>query len=112
MQGDHSEAIRHLQEARRPAGNSLYLLGALGHIYAQTGLHEHAREILHLLVERSRTQFISSALMAQACAGLLDYETALAWLGRAVQERTAAAFTFDVDPDSTSFDRCPDFARR
>ncbi len=96
--GLHREAIDHCVAAARLSGDSPQALGALAYAYARGAETEKAEEILGLLVEISKTKYVSAAIMAEACLGLEQLDHAMEWLLAAVQERTAAILRLRVDP--------------
>jgi TolB-like protein/tetratricopeptide (TPR) repeat protein len=97
-QGRHDAAILHLQEAQRFSDGSPSALGALGYIYAKTGREQDARTILRQLTETSKSRYVSPVISAEICTGLGQYADTLEWLEQAVQQRSGALFTFNVDP--------------
>ena len=80
--GPYMERIRRNFDITPPS-----VVGLLGHLYAIAGRHDDARAILSKLLDRRETQFIPASALAYIYLGLEDYESTLAWLEVAYEER-------------------------
>jgi tetratricopeptide (TPR) repeat protein len=88
----YPEAIAQFKKAvdATPKDNIMYtfLLGVLGHAYASSGNKRDAQAVLGTLLERSRQSYAWPFDIALIYTALGDKETALAWLDKAVTERS------------------------
>ncbi len=86
--GRADDAVVELERARAESGDAALALGMLGHVYGRVGRTEDARGILAQLEHKGRNGYVSPFWNAFVCAGLRDAEQTLAWLGRALEERS------------------------
>ncbi len=71
---------------------------ALGYIYGIVGEHDKAREVLDYLLEKSRSQFVSPAMIAYVYLGLGDSDRALDLLEETFIGRGGRLIYLQVDP--------------
>lgn len=109
--GMHQEAIDHLVLAEQYSGENPQALGALGFVYGQSGDGGKAREILARLVALSEGRYVSAAIMADVCVGLRQADQTLAWVEKALVERSAAIPRLRVDARYDWLRRDPRFER-
>ena len=69
----------------------------LGYLYGLAGREEAAREILRRLDDLSKIRYVSPTIRAEVLTGLGQYDDAVRWLSKALDERNAALFAFRVD---------------
>ena len=70
----------------------------MGYVFAKSGEHQKAHEILNELEKRSNQEHVPALSFAQIYAGLGDSEQALAWLEKAYNERSVWITFSKVDP--------------
>jgi len=95
--GRLEESVEHLIEVRRLSNESPHALGMLGYLYGLAGREEAAREILRRLDDLSKIRYVSPTIRAEVLTGLRQYDDAVRWLSKALDERNAALFAFRVD---------------
>jgi serine/threonine protein kinase/tetratricopeptide (TPR) repeat protein len=95
--GKHEEAIRVAEEMVQLTGRSNNL-GFLGSVYAAAGRIEEARKLLEELKERNQKTHVESGSFASIYLHLGEFETAIDWLEKMVDERDASFFLIGVDP--------------
>jgi len=95
--GRLEESVEHVIEVRRLSDESPHALGALGYLYGLAGREEGAREILRRLDDLSKIRYVSPTIQAEVLTGLRQYDDAVRWLSKALDERNAALFAFRVD---------------
>ncbi len=88
LTGEHSQAIRVLEESakRAPANPSFY--GQLAYVYGKAGQPDRAREVLAALELMSRSRFVAAVNPCYAYLGLGDRKMALHYLAQACEERS------------------------
>ena len=95
-QARFDEAIAEFQKAQQ-LDNNPYILGRLGHAYAQSGKRAEALKVLEELKGLSEKRYVSPENLAFLYVGLGDRNQALDWLQRALEDRSFALF-FLYDP--------------
>ena len=93
LSGRKDEGLAELQEAVAISPGNTMWLGQLGQAHAMAGNTAKAREILKQLEERAQTAYVSPYHFAYVYTGLGDFDRAMDWLERAVEERTGPAFS-------------------
>ncbi|MFI5095239.1 MAG: protein kinase [Candidatus Acidiferrales bacterium] len=68
--------------------NPFFFLPSLGHAYALAGRRSDAEQVLHTLLERAKTNYVSPFDIATIYAALGDKDAAFAWLDKAVVDRS------------------------
>lgn len=96
--GKFDEAALNFRRATEIAGRGWLFLGALGHCYAVAGERALALELLHELEEQQRERYVSAHNIMLVHLGLGDVDTALQWLERSAEERSAALWHARVEP--------------
>jgi len=95
----------------RPQLAANYEGSILGYAAAVCGQHAAARQILEQMLARTRRgQYRSPAVIASVYVGLGDKDQALAWLNRAVDDRTWTMFLLRVEPTLDPLRSDPRFA--
>jgi len=110
MLGRHDEALRSLERATTYGGEVPLMRAHLAHGLALAGRHGEARRILDELGEQSRARYVSAYLVALVHIALGGTEEALAWLGRAVDERAHFLVFMDHEPKLDPLRGDPRFA--
>jgi TolB-like protein/Flp pilus assembly protein TadD len=90
-QGRFAEAIAEFQKARK-LDNNPFILGRLGHAYAQTGNKEQAMQTLDELKALAGKRYVPPESVACVYIGLGERNQALDWLQRAWEDRSFALF--------------------
>jgi serine/threonine protein kinase/tetratricopeptide (TPR) repeat protein len=96
--GKHEEAIRATEKAVQLTGRSNQNLGYLGLVYAAVGRIEEARKLLEELKARDQKTYVQPCCFAWIYLSLGEFETAIDWLERMVDEQDANFFYIGVDP--------------
>jgi TolB-like protein/tetratricopeptide (TPR) repeat protein/predicted Ser/Thr protein kinase len=92
--GRIEEALEHSEKVVEMTGRSPWTLTALAAGYARAGQSVRAETLLHEVLERSATQYVSPGAIGHVYLALGQVEPALDWLERAVEERTNAVAYF------------------
>jgi serine/threonine-protein kinase len=104
--GRYEEAISSLQKGAEVAGFIPSILGAMGQAYALQGNERKARGSLTELERlQASSGYIPATCFAVIYTGLQEYERAVEWLRRGVEERHLSVPTASVHP---AFDRLRD----
>jgi serine/threonine-protein kinase len=90
-QGRFAEAIAEFQKARK-LDNNPFILGRLGHAYAQTGNKDQAMQTLDELKALAGKRYVPPESVACVYIGLGERNQALDWLQRAWEDRSFALF--------------------
>jgi len=98
QKGEHQQAIAELQKALQLSEEDTYATGLLGQAYARAGQRNEAFRIRDTLVQQAKQQYVSGYAFAAVCTGLGDKDQALAWLGKAYEERSAWLHYAKVEP--------------
>ncbi len=96
--GDHSQAIRELQQARKLSAAGTEALSFLGFAYAAAGKTDEARQALAELNDESRHEHVPPYHLAIVHAGLGEKEKAFEYLERAFEKHSVDLFTLKVEP--------------
>jgi tetratricopeptide (TPR) repeat protein len=97
QKGMRSEALDSLTQATK-LSKSLNLLASLGHAQGLFGQPAPARQVLTVLEDRSRKNYVPSYYFAIVHTGLGDKERAFEWLEKAYQERSTVLAYLRIDP--------------
>jgi Tfp pilus assembly protein PilF len=106
--GQTLRAIPEYQKAVEYSGNDSDPTASLAYAYARTGKRAEAEKILRDLLERSRTSYVSSYMIATIYAGLGNKDRAFEYLEKAYDERSADLSYFlkaDLRMDTLRSDR-------
>jgi TolB-like protein/Tfp pilus assembly protein PilF/predicted ATPase/class 3 adenylate cyclase len=109
QRGDFVSAIAIIEKARQAASDP-FTLSTAGYVYAKSGNHRKALEILNEFELRSNQEYVPALNFAQICAGLGNHEQALAWLEKARDERAVWMPFLKVDLKFDSLRSDPRFA--
>ena len=118
QKGDYSKAIELYEKGLELAGEMPNLLGALGQAYAPAGQTERARELLRKIeeisIERQRTGVsrgpaVPATAFAIVHLGLGEYDRALEWLERGMDQRLMPLSALKVHPVYTPLRAEPRF---
>ena len=93
LSGKKDEGLAELEEAVAISPGNTMWLGQLGQAHAMAGNTVKAREILKELEERARAAYVSPYHFAYVYTGLGEFDRAMDWLERAVEQRTGPAFS-------------------
>jgi TolB-like protein/tetratricopeptide (TPR) repeat protein len=96
--GRHSEAITALKDAVRCSSNNPVMLAGFGHALASSQDRKEALKVARELGRLRGDKGLFAYEIGLIHAALHDDETALAWLARAVQERSGWIAYVRVDP--------------
>ncbi len=108
--GMFDEAIAELETAVALSGESTLALAMLGHGLASAGRTEQALQILERLRQRSSQQYVPSYWIAVVQNGLKDRDQVIAWMRKALEERSSWLAWTNVEPRFDWIRRDPDFA--
>ena len=86
------------------------LMALLGHLYAVTGRHAAAHEIISQLQQMSSNRYVPSVYIALIYVGLGDNAQAFAWLDKAYDERCEYLIYLRTDPMAEPLRSDPRFA--
>jgi TolB-like protein/Tfp pilus assembly protein PilF len=100
--GDLSHALPELQEARKIETDTPWPLAELGHAYAASGKKSEAEQTLKELKNWSQVAYVPAYSFAETYVGLGENEQALAWLRKAVKDRSMLLTFLKVDPEFDS----------
>ena len=103
------EAIAELESAVNLSGGSPVFRASLAHAYAVSGRRTQALKLVDDLNELRKQRYVSSYDMALAVSGLADKHQTLAWLQRAVEERSPRALFLKVEPRLSALRSDPGF---
>lgn len=109
QKGMLAEAVSELEKAAALEGNSARILGELGNAYAMAGNKTKAREILGMILDRSRHGLSVNYPVASIYYGLGDKERAFESLEQAYQQGEIGIRYLKIDPAWQSIrsdDRC------
>jgi adenylate cyclase len=95
--GLFEESLEEAELAIALSNRSVFILDDLGYIYARAGRKADAQKVLDELESLSTETYVPSFGRAVIYAGLQDADNALAWLGKAYEERSFLAWTM-VNP--------------
>jgi TolB-like protein/Flp pilus assembly protein TadD len=98
QQGRLNDAVQELEMAVPLLGSSQAALASLGRAYAKLGRLEETEQILSRLKGLAAERRVAAASMAVVYVGLEDYEQAMDWLGRAVENRSSWLVLAKVEP--------------
>lgn len=96
--GMYAEAISELETAVRLSGEGTLALAMLGHGLASAGRKDDALGILARLKDRSKTRYVPSYWISVIYNGLEDRDQVLAWLRKALEERSSWLVWVRVEP--------------
>jgi len=96
--GHYEEALAALQNALALVKQNADIEAELGHALAVGNKRAEAQRVLDQLLAISKQRFVSSYDLATIYVGLGDREKALAWLDKAVEERSDLLVYVEVDP--------------
>jgi TolB-like protein/Tfp pilus assembly protein PilF len=108
--GMFGEAIAELEIAVKLSGESTIALAMLGHGLASAGRTEEAMQILEKLKEKSQSQYVPSYWIAVLYNGFKDREQVIAWLRKALEERSSWLVWSNVEPRFAWLRDDPEFA--
>lgn len=108
MRGDEEEAIRAIQRAIDIAGPAPIFLGAMAHVYGQSGRMAEGERLLEQLHALARQRYVSPYSITTALTGLGRIGEALDALEASLEEHNAWLWFLPVDP---RFDRLRGEAR-
>ena len=87
LMGRFEDAIAEYDRAIKSSGGNPFMLGALGHAYAVSGVREKALDLAHQLEELSAQGHVLSWEIAEVYVGLGDWDRAFEWLESSYTER-------------------------
>lgn len=94
----YAQALAVFARAREVAGANPLAVSGLGHAYAVAGKRELAHEALEELKQMSASRYVSAYNIAVIYTGLDEHESALAWLGKAFDNRDVWLVWLGVNP--------------
>jgi TolB-like protein/class 3 adenylate cyclase/Tfp pilus assembly protein PilF len=108
--GMFDEALAELETAVSLSGESTIALAMLGHGLASAGRGQEALRILERLKEKSRGQYVPSYWIAVIYNGFRDKEQVIAWMRKALEERSSWLVWSGVEPRFAWLRDDPEFA--
>ncbi len=87
MDGRHAEAISVLEEAIGMEGGGAYTRATLAYALARAGRSAEAGAIVDELHALARTEYVTPVAFATAFLGLGEFDAALDWMDRALEDR-------------------------
>ncbi len=109
QKGMLSEAVAELERAVSLSGGSPVFRASLARAYAVSGRKTQALKLVDDLNELRKQRYVSSYDMALAVSGLADRHQTLAWLRKAVEERSPRALFLKVEPRLSDLRSDPGF---
>ena len=103
------EAVAELERAVNLSGGSPVFRASLARAYAVSGRKTQALKLVDDLNELRKQRYVSSYDMALAVSGFADRHQTLAWLQRAVEERSPRALFLKVEPRLSDLRSDPGF---
>jgi TolB-like protein/DNA-binding winged helix-turn-helix (wHTH) protein/Tfp pilus assembly protein PilF len=94
----YREAIRELEKAVELSGGSPVYIASLAHAYGVTGRKREALRLIEELKTLRSRRYVASYDLAIALLGVGDTERALAWLDKAVGDRSPRLLFLTVEP--------------
>lgn len=107
--GQYAQGIAELEKANALSPNSPPVMAALGHIEASSGDRTQALRELDALQAQSARQYVSPYYLALLTNGLGDHAAAIAWLHKAVEDRSNNVVFLAIDPDFDNLHTDPQF---
>jgi serine/threonine-protein kinase len=108
--GQRAEAIGEFREAQR-LDPTPTILSSLGHALAASGRESEAQELLERLNRMALERYISPESRALILVGLKEFDRAIDWFERALEERSSYLILANVDPRLSTLRADPRFAR-
>ena len=88
QKGMYTEAVDALEPVRALPDQTPSVLSSIGQIYAVSGQRDKARAILKVLLEKRRTEYVNTSIIANMYLSLNQKEEALKWLEAAYREHS------------------------
>ncbi len=98
QKGMFQEAVAELERAVTLSGGSPVYIASLAHAYGSAGRRSQAQKLTDDLRKLSKQKYVSSYDVALALSGLGETAQALAWLEKAVEERSPRVAFLGVEP--------------
>jgi TolB-like protein/DNA-binding winged helix-turn-helix (wHTH) protein/tetratricopeptide (TPR) repeat protein len=108
--GEHAAAQKSFDMALRYSSNSLKSVAYRGHVLANMGEAQEARDVAAALAATARQRYVPPYVIALVHAGLSENEAALEWLERAYVARDIHLVFLTVDPRWDALRSDPRFA--
>jgi len=96
--GKRDEAIAEMLKAQSLSTNPLRYKARLARLYAVTGKRQEAINMLNVLLETQRQQYVSPHSIALIYAGLGDKEKTIEWLRKGQEQRAGRMVRLKFDP--------------
>jgi len=94
----YDEAIEMLSKASLLSKGNSVVVAALGYVYSISGNDEDAENMLELLLEKSKEEYVSPFWIAVAYTGLDNKDKSINWLEKACEQRDGSLVYIDVIP--------------
>ncbi|HEY8164729.1 MAG TPA: protein kinase [Gemmatimonadaceae bacterium] len=98
FRGDFDEAVRTLREAVAFPDSATYSATTLGYALARAGDTAYAKDLVVTLEKTIKHDYVSPVELATLELGLGNYDAALDWMDRALEERRGWLAYLDVHP--------------
>jgi serine/threonine-protein kinase len=98
FRGSYDEAVRTLREAVAFPGSATYSATTLGYALARAGDTSYAKDLVRMLEEKMRSDYVSPVELATLHIALGNQDEALDWMDRAFTERRGWMAYLDVHP--------------
>jgi tetratricopeptide (TPR) repeat protein len=92
------QAIRELEAAVEVSGRDPWPLAYLATVYAASGLHDKAQDILYELEQRRKREYVSAVHIAAVYLRLGQLDQVFGWLAEACNERAPLASWIHRNP--------------
>jgi serine/threonine-protein kinase len=108
--GMTAEAVAEITKGFEASRRHPSILSGMAYFHAINGDQERAQEFLRQALEARETAYIPAVEIAAAYAGFRDRQQTLAWLERALEERSIQLFFVNMDPRYRWLHNDPKFA--
>ncbi len=99
LKGMHGEAIALADKVLATLNpDDASSLQSLGCVYATSGQHEKARNVLNRMLDIRSKRYVDAFLIGEVCASLGEKEKAFEWLAKAYEEHAGQMIFIKIDP--------------
>ncbi len=94
----HDQAIEKLSKASLLSMGNHVVVAALAYVYSKAGDTENAELMIEVLLDKAENEFVSPFWISVAYCGIGDYDTSIAWLEKAAEQRDGVLVYLNVIP--------------